>query len=155
MNEVWKEIEWNDFYEVSNLGRIRSWKIPGPSKRRSDTPKILKPNIIGNGYLKIKFTQKGRKLFIHRLVAHHFISNPKNKPNVNHKNGIKTDNRLENLEWCTQKENIDHSMNVLGNKPFDYDRSGKNNPMYGKKHKKETIEKMRKVKLKKWVKHTK
>ena len=60
----------------------------------------------------------------HRLVAQTWIDNPENKSKINHKNGIKTDNRIENLEWCTQRENILHARDVLGVK---YSKSGFDN----------------------------
>lgn len=79
--------------------------------------------------------------YVHRLVAQAFIYNIENKPFVDHINTIKTDNRVENLRWCTNKENL--------NNPLTKKRlSGENNPMYGKKLKLETIQKIRKANTK-------
>jgi len=66
-----------------------------------------------NGYMRVKLNKKTYS--VHRLVAEKYIPNPMNKPFVNHINGLKSDNRIENLEWVTQEENIIHSALVLGN----------------------------------------
>lgn len=88
-------------YAVDRTGNVYSLR-----KNKQLTPKKN-----WDGYLRIQLWNHGdcRYVSIHRLVAEAFIPNPDNKPFINHKNGIKSDNRVENLEWCSQKENINHA----------------------------------------------
>ena len=105
--EVWKDIAgYENLYQISNLGNIKSL---GNKKTRKD--KILKLDLHKNGYYFIKLSKNGKpkNFMVHRLVCNNFLSKIIGKEYINHINGIKTDNRVENLEWCTQQYNIKHS----------------------------------------------
>ena len=116
LNEEWEDVpeeEWRDvlgfeeLYQVSNLGNVRT------VKRGEAT--VMAQEKQQNGYLSVHLRNRGieRRASVHRLVAEAFIPNPDGLRDVNHKNGIKTDNRLENLEWMSHSDNIKHQYQVL------------------------------------------
>lgn len=111
MNEIWKDIDKLDgVYQISNLGRIRRAKeCIGSGAHNTHIGKIIKTEINVNGYEIFRLKLKRFRVRVHRLVAEAFIPNPENKPYINHLNGIKIDNKMENLEWCTTEENNDYN----------------------------------------------
>jgi hypothetical protein len=118
-NETWKDIpEFENLYQVSNLGNVRSSR-----------GKVQKLQVNKFGYLRATLhkNRKEHKIFAHRLVAFAFIPNPENKIEVNHIDGNKQNNRLENLEWNSKSENILNAFKIgLKN------NKGSNNPNFKK-----------------------
>ena len=100
MKEIFKIIEEFPEYEISNLGNV----ISNTKQKKGN---IIKQRLTKHGYYKFDIHRIGQ--YTHRFVALTFINNPENKPCVNHINGIKTDNRVENLEWVTHSENSQHA----------------------------------------------
>lgn len=101
----WRDIDGFDMYEVNSQGQVR---------RKAQ---LLKPGSIPSGHLTVALCKgkgKPKSMYVHRLVALAFLSNPSEKPLVNHKNGNPKDNRLENLEWATYSENIIHGYRSNG-----------------------------------------
>ena len=123
LEEEWKDIDNYPNYQVSNLGRVRSKEryvntIGGAKRKIKD--KIIKPTLGGGGYFVVSlYNEKGKSIpkSIHRLVCETFLENKNNYPVINHINGIKIDNRLENLEFCTQSHNIKEAYRLGLEKP--------------------------------------
>jgi hypothetical protein len=113
--EIWKGVVgYEGFYQVSNLGNVkRVGSFRGVNKAYLNDY-YLKPKDNGKGYLRIKLTvnNKSKRVMLHRIIAEAFINNPKNKKVINHINCDKKDNRIENLEWCSQSENVLHSVKL-------------------------------------------
>ena len=101
-NEIWKDIEgYEGLYQVSNKGRVKSFHGKG---------RIMKPGTHPLGYKVVPLTKDGETNTkqVHRLVAQAFIPNPENLPVINHKDENPSNNNVENLEWCTQKYNLNY-----------------------------------------------
>lgn len=139
MQEEWRDIviekngivyDYSGLYQVSNLGRV---KTLGKGKTQKQE-KILKTQINKNGYVSISLNKDGKRqaFYVHRLVATMFIPNPNNLPEVNHKSEIKTENHIENLEWCDKKYNMIYGTRIERQSNSQKGKFvGKNNPRYG------------------------
>ena len=119
--EIWKPVVgYERYYEVSNKGNVRSvtryvFSIKGKRKTRKVCGSEKKPKINHSGYYQTTLSKQGKSetVVIHRIVAEAFIPNPCSKPQVNHIDGDKLNNCVENLEWATSFENMSHAVNVL------------------------------------------
>lgn len=115
VEEIWKDIKgYKGLYQISNLGRIKSLGRTIKRDKKGEMrieEKIIQVHTLKNGYNKVDLFKEGKKkcCYIHRLVAEAFIPNTDRKKDVNHINGIKLDNRVENLEWATRSENMKHA----------------------------------------------
>lgn len=114
MVDVWKDVEgYEGLYQVSDMVKVRSLDrvVNDNGGKRFVKGRILKPVLVNNGYLVVALCNgRGQaNKTVHRLVGKAFIPNPNNYKDINHKNGIKTDNRIENLEWCTRSQNMKHA----------------------------------------------
>lgn len=122
-------MEWRDVpgyetrFKVSDTGRVHSLdrKVTqtgrwGTTIIRSERGRELAVRLDRDGYARLS-SRELKETQVHRVVALAFCANPEGKPQVNHRNGVKTDNRAVNLEWCTNAENHRHAVDVLGRKP--------------------------------------
>jgi len=116
MKEIWEDIEgYEELYQISNLGRVKSLERYRKGKRGANTfckERILIDRVSNNGYSQICLSKDNAKklLLVHRLVAKAHIPNDQNLSCVDHINGVRTDNRVENLRWCSHKDNLNFDL---------------------------------------------
>jgi hypothetical protein len=114
--QIWCDLkDFNGLYQVSNLGKVRSLNRrvyhSGNHTTHFHKGRILSSRINNSGYLSVRLSKEGSVVtrFVHRLIAEAFVPNFQDKPCVNHKDGNKLNNEIDNLEWVTHKENMQHA----------------------------------------------
>lgn len=125
-NEEWENIDgYNGIYQISNTGRVKS-------ATRNGTKGGFIEGFISSGYKRVVLTMNGvrKTILVHRLVAQAFIPNPENKPEIDHINTVRDDNRVENLRWVTEKENSNNYLTLM---KFKESRTGFRHHLYGVK----------------------
>ena len=116
--EIWKEIPGFDGrYMVSSIGRVASLSFPITAGRLhySRKPHLLKPTRFANGYYGVNLTydkNRFKRINVHRLVAEAFLPNPEHLPHINHKDEDKSNNSVDNLEWCTEAYNVNYGTGI-------------------------------------------
>lgn len=119
-NEIWLDIKgWEGLYQISNMGRVKAMAKKWGCGHRGEQIRVMEERIrkicyAGDGYGRVMLKGNGKTegWLLHRLVAIYFISNPEDKPEVNHKYGDKKDNRATELEWHTPEENMQHAHRI-------------------------------------------
>src|ERR1051326_3026154 len=134
-----KDIEGLEgLYAVTEDGRV--WSYPKKGARHNG--RFCKMHMTRKGYSCVSL-RKTMHATVHRLVAKAFIPNPLHLPEVNHKNGVKTDNRVENLEWCTSSENKRHSLRIgTAGMKLTFEKAGQIRKLYVEGEKQNAIAKM-------------
>ena len=145
MDEEWRAVkDYEGLYEVSNIGRIKSLNYNGTGKEG-----LLKQQSNHKGYktVMLRKDNKGKTFKVHRLVAEAFIPNPENKPQIDHINCIRDDNRVENLRWVTGKENMENPLTKDKRKAIYSEETKKkmSEAKKGKSHKSPSIETRNKI----------
>lgn len=160
MIEIWKDIkDYEGIYQISNLGMVKSLnRLDSRGFKRKG--KILKCNTNNKGYLEVILCKNGKTkhILIHRLVAIHFVKNPNEYKVVNHIDGVKQNNKVSNLEWCTQSYNLKHAyLNGLCEitdeikEKMSFSHKGEKSYNYGKKLSNKTKIKMKESKKGKYL----
>ena len=132
MTEIWKDIQgYEGFYQISNLGNVKSLervvnKGNGILQHRKERIMNKRESVDGYYIAKLNVNKKSTSIAVHILVARHFIDNPNNYPEVNHKDCNRKNNQVDNLEWCTHQQNVEHSKQLGHYKT----KSGCDNPNY-------------------------
>ena len=123
MSKAFRIKDFPDYY-ITTTGDVYSRRVSDYTNKSGRIKKMRPAYRTGYLHIVIRKNNKSYDFQVHRLVANAFIPNPENKPEVNHKNGIRDDNRVENLEWVTRSENQIHSHAVLGHKSSTYGKRG-------------------------------